>query len=284
MPVVNAGRFAFHNDPEKLKAFKKWLQQQLRDKITKANEEALWRKYVEEGFKKGAGRAFDDARPAVRELASRRDKEAMAAYAGTRQEFLRSSFGQPEAVHKVQLLASRSFDDLEDITSTMSNRMVRTLADGLVQGQHPNEIARTMADEVDMGLDRAQRIARTEIIRAHAEGQLTTMEMLGVEEVGAMVEWSTAGDDHVCPRCEALEGVVLTLDEARGMIPLHPNCRCAWVPANVGEDKGGQTRGKGAIDDAMEAADAEPGESVARERPRSILNAFSAALAKGGGL
>jgi hypothetical protein len=80
-------------------------------------------------------------------------------------------------------------------------------------------------------------IARTEIINAHAEGQLDSFDMLGVEEVGVVAEWATAGDDRVCEECASIEGELFTVDEARGMIPLHPNCRCAWIPAEKAAKK-----------------------------------------------
>ena len=35
----------------------------------------------------------------------------------------------------------------------------------------------------------------------------------------------------------------MSVSEARGLIPRHPNCRCAWIPANVGEKGKGQKRG-----------------------------------------
>jgi hypothetical protein len=47
-----------------------------------------------------------------------------------------------------------------------------------------------------------------------------------------LVEVLTAGDDDVCPICEAIaENNPYTIAEARGLIPAHPNCRCAFVPA-----------------------------------------------------
>ena len=77
---------------------------------------------------------------------------------------------------------------------------------------------------------RAIVIARTEVIAAHAEGQLDSYERLGIQEVQVQAEWMTAGDNRVCPECETLEGATLTVTEARGLIPRHPQCRCAWVP------------------------------------------------------
>ena len=53
-----------------------------------------------------------------------------------------------------------------------------------------------------------------------------------------MAEWMTAGDQRVCARCQANEGHRFTIEQARNMIPLHPQCRCAWVPISV--DKRGR--------------------------------------------
>lgn len=47
------------------------------------------------------------------------------------------------------------------------------------------------------------------------------------------VDVITAGDDHVCQACEDIsdEGPY-TIDEAESLIPAHPDCRCAFVPAD----------------------------------------------------
>lgn len=270
--TVNS-RWADMNDPEKLEAFQEWLEQQFMGYLANATEEELWKKFINEGFKKGAGRAFDDTNKAWRWKPGQGK-----FYDGSKDQFLRSSFAQPEAVDKVKLLASRAFDELENVTTDMSNKMSRVLAQGLVQGQNPHDIAKTLAEEVDLGRGRATVVARTELIRAHAEGQLVAFKNLGVEELGVAVEWSTAGDDRVCEDCEPMEGVVLKLSEASGMIPRHPNCRCTWIPANVGEDSEDQQRSKGDIDSAIKTSlgkddDEEwgPGASISRSRPQSIL-------------
>ena len=275
-------RWRFNNDPEKVKAFQAWLKQQLGSLVTGKTEQELWEIYTREGFKKGAGRAFDDVKP----VAAAVGEKALDFYAGTREQFLRSAFGRPESVDKVKLLAGRSFDDLQNITTDMSTRMGRKLVDGLVQGKNPREIGRDLAEEVDLGQSRAQTIARTEIIRAHAEGQLDAMENLGVELVGVAVEWVTAQDDGVCELCEPLEGMVLKLDEARGMLPRHPNCRCAWIPANVGEDSENQKDTKGSImgaiktsvqrEDAPKGDEWGPGRGITKQRPESILDNLAA--------
>lgn len=277
-PTVNE-RWRFLSSAEKLREFRKWLRQQLQATLQGRTEEELWARYIEEGFRKGAGRAFDDTRRV------RREADADPAFrAGTRDEFLRSSFAQPVAVEKVKLLASRTFDELEGVTEEMGRRMGRVLTDGLVRGQSPREIARSLVVPVDSYRGRALAISRTEVVRAHSEGQLLALEAMGIEEVGVMVEWVVTDDDKLCELCASMQGVVLKIDEAKGMLPRHVNCRCSWVPAGVGESTDDQTRGKSSIDRAIRSSVGaevdDPEDSrwagadtrVSRRRPESILD------------
>lgn len=53
-----------------------------------------------------------------------------------------------------------------------------------------------------------------------------------IERLGR-VDILTAGDDKVCPVCEDIaENGPYTVNEARSLIPAHPNCRCAFIPAD----------------------------------------------------
>jgi SPP1 gp7 family putative phage head morphogenesis protein len=132
---------------------------------------------------------------------------------------------------------------LKGVTADMDKEMTRLLTDGLAHGQGAEEIARNLNKSVaGLGKKRARTIARTEIVRAHSEGQLDAFEAMNLKGVGVMAEWSTAHDDVVCAACAPMEGVVLTIKEARGLLPRHPNCRCCYIPANIGEDKEGTTK------------------------------------------
>lgn len=234
-------RFAFRTSPEQVRAFEDWLRQEIGDTVLDPTGQELYRQYVERGFRQGAGRAFDDARRSEAVRAAGRQQPGW--YQGTRDEFLRSAFGRPVAVEKVKLLVGRVFTELKGVTEAMATAMTRTLADGLVRGDSPRVLARALAKHVDgIGRRRAELIAKTELIRCHAEGQLEALEQLGVDKIGAMVEWSTAGDYRVCILCSDLEGKVFTLAEARGLIPRHPACRCTWIPAKVGEKSKGNRR------------------------------------------
>ena len=53
------------------------------------------------------------------------------------------------------------------------------------------------------------------------------------------VDVLTAGDNNVCPVCEEIsEDGPYDLDTAEGLIPAHPFCRCAFVPAGTLTDAG----------------------------------------------
>ena len=73
-------------------------------------------------------------------------------------------------------------------------------------------------------------LARTEVIRAHHIATIQEYRNWAIEGVIVKAEWMTAGDDRVCPKCEALQGKIFTLDEIELLIPLHPNCRCIALP------------------------------------------------------
>ena len=247
-PLVLQSRFAFQTDSEKVKSYRAWLKEQVDADILQVtgDQSKPWtNRYVDSAYKKGAVRAYTDTH--AESLA-----EHPSFYAGSKDQFLRDAFNQPEMLSKLEFLQTRVFEELKGIDATMSQNMGRIFADGLANGDGPRTIARRLHKSMDnIERKRALVMARTETARAHAEGQLQGFQQLGVENIKVMAEWSTAGDDRVCPQCQPLDGVVMTIKEAEGIIPRHPNCRCAWIPANVGEPTKGQKRSKGAIDQSV---------------------------------
>lgn len=230
LATVQPRQFEFHTDAGKLTAFNDWLRQQIDAKILsfipdqRASLQGPWTTgYIESAYKRGAINAY---------LASKQGSllDDNVLQQGL-DEFLRTSFGAAETLSKIQLLATRSFEQLKGITASMGADMNQILAQGMIDGSSAIEIARNMTDRIDtLTNTRALLIAQTETIYAHAEGQLDSFQRLGVTELGVKAEWLTAGDDRVCPLCQANEGNIYTIDEARGLIPLHPRCRCTWIP------------------------------------------------------
>lgn len=228
-----AGAWEFQTDARKLESFQSWITEQVNDPngpLSVTGTGAPWSsQYVDSAYRRGVVRSYNELHPT-------RAGETLDFASGRREQFLESSFAQPERMSKLEFLYTRSFEELQGITAAMSQQLQRVLAGGIANGLGPKAIAKQLSDTITgITRQRAMVLARTEIIAAHAEGQLDAFEELGVTGVRAMAEWSTAGDDLVCPMCGPLEGAIMTIQEARGLIPRHPNCRCAWIPANVGE-------------------------------------------------
>ena len=228
--------YDFPTAEAKLRGFNKWFREQVDQGILQAPPGAdparPWlSKYVYSAYRRGVLRAYLDTH--------KKDyTKSPDFYAGGQDEFLSQAFGRPETVDKLRLLYTRTYEELRGVTAAMSQQMSRVLAGGIGNGLGPMKIAKQMHDTISgISTGRARLIARTETIHAHAEGQLDAFEQMGLGSLGIEGEWSTADDTTVCDACNDMafdddgEPIVYTIEEARGLIPLHPNCRCCWTPS-----------------------------------------------------
>jgi len=84
-----------------------------------------------------------------------------------------------------------------------------------------------LAGEIESaGFDKisADAIARTETIRIANEAKLLQAEANGYKKV----IFVATHDKHVCEECAALDGKIMGVEKAKGLIPVHPNCRCTY--------------------------------------------------------
>jgi len=79
---------------------------------------------------------------------------------------------------------------------------------------------------------RCDSIAKTEVSRSVNEGYLQALEQ---QDVFTTVTISSAAD--CCEECAAREGEEYTIEEAHGILPLHPRCRCAWTVVYEAREK-----------------------------------------------
>jgi hypothetical protein len=223
--TVNAARRGkWATNKHKIELFNQWLDQQIGDGILQRGQYEPWTvKYTNRAYTKGYARTYGEVRK------TRSTKQGQA-------EFMR----RIEEVNtgKLEILASRAYEDLKGVTASMASAISRELVSGVLNGDSPETIAIALASKVDIGLTRARTLARTEIAHAHAESQLDAMEDLGLSEVGVMVEW--VNGINPCPKCARQAGKVMTIRQARGKIPVHPHCYCAFVP--ISQDDGQMSR------------------------------------------
>ena len=134
------------------------------------------------------------------------------------------------------------FGDLDDLSRTGMQSIldhIRTKASqAITKGRRSKKSAKVIRDEVTAEIRKALNVRAIPlvmdgIVGAAAEGQLDAFQARGITKVKVDAELVTAGDDRVCPKCAPLEGKVYSIRQARGVIPLHPRCRCAWRPVVI---------------------------------------------------
>jgi hypothetical protein len=262
--LFNEAEWRYLTDERKLEALKKWLQFRVGALFLKQEQDDSAQSwlgaYVRQAYQQGLKRSWNSWKRPTGPMPM--SKEAGLGYQqGQFAEFMRQSFGGPTPMERVRLLATRTFDDLQGVTESMSHNITRELLDGITMGINPREIGIQLNKLVDGYKNRGTAIARTEVVRAFNEGALDGYENMGVPAIGVMVEWTTSGLGHTalgnpspCKKCAPLSGLVLKIEEARGLLPRHPNCMCAFIPANVGEKTTGQIRDAARIRKAITAS------------------------------
>lgn len=116
-------------------------------------------------------------------------------------------------------------DLLQRVGTEALRQVTREMTTGIALGLNPREVAERMVTGLRMTYGRAERIARTEMLRTYRE--VTRQSYLANREVVTGWMWYSALDVRTCPACWAMHGTVHTLDET---LDDHPNGRCVMVP------------------------------------------------------
>lgn len=218
--------FAFARSAQKVDAFMAWLRQQQQELLFEVRQgtrraitgSVLWADvYIDTAYQRGLASAASNLQ---------------GVGVSVSDNWLNSAFFRPVHADSIGLIYTRVYSDLQGITEAMDAQISRVLAQGLAEGRASDSIARDLNDRVDkIGKTRARMLARTEVVNAVSESTLNSYEEAGLEGVGLQAEFSTSGDEAVCEKCEALAAAgPYTIAKARGLIPAHPSCRCAWLP------------------------------------------------------
>lgn len=222
--VVNK-KYAFATDQAKVAAFQSWFE--------KAINKALFGNDLSRDFDRAAEKFWGNsfANIAYRRGLLKAVADIKRSGGKVSDAYIKDAMSQGFHADTLKRLYQRQFDDLRGITNSMSKKIGEALADGLAKGKGPMELARIINDRVEkIGITRARLMARTEIISAFDEASLNVFDQAGIIGIELEPELLTAGDDRVCDICEEAARQAYTVETARGVLPLHPNCRCAWAP------------------------------------------------------
>lgn len=232
-----------HGSPDTLAlGFASWLKQAMREIVAEERvnnqgevlSRTEWqRRFIRSGYVKGL-------RHSLRRLSQQGiDVSNLDPDRLLRKPFFRKSLTR---------LIHRQYDLLHTAQLDTGNRIQQAIRKELIEGyahqRTPAQMRRRLTTAINgairngknVGQLRTATIARTEIIRAHAESTLDLYEQTGQTKVQLKAEFTTAGDIRVCPICISWAGTTLPIKQARGIIPIHPNCRCTWLPVHTKED------------------------------------------------
>ena len=242
---ITPNAFLFLRDSEKVAAFIKWLDEQIKAEILTVIDleqigqsfDAAWtNRYLFDSYKRGIIRARNEMIRSGVNVPSVEDSGGIL-----------NIVSSPFHIERLGLIFTRFYSDLKGITDVMESQISRILAQGIADGDGPRLLARKLVSAIngtgvgDLGITdtlgrfipamrRAEILARTEMIRAHHLATIQEYRNWGLLNIRVKAEWKTAGDDRVCSKCSSLEGQIFTLDEIEPMIPLHPQCRCIALP------------------------------------------------------
>lgn len=140
----------------------------------------------------------------------------------------------PDYTNAVKVMQDHVVRELEGITADMKRKIMRTVKDtnsisevnGIISGKTDQNLGQSTNT-------RAKLLAHDGVVSSYNESALLVYGILGIKEVGVEVELLTAGDERVCPLCTYLEGSVFSIEEAEGLLPVHPGCRCFLLPINI---------------------------------------------------
>jgi len=140
-------------------------------------------------------------------------------------------------------LESYRFPEIANLKDKQINRLRLVLMEAFEKGNGIQKIAKDVREIAKIGTlevpatadrkgytinsrTRSVAIARTETIRASAEGTLERFKKEGIKKA----EWIASHGDRTCPICDANDGMVAPVAEMQGMIPAHVSCRCSFAP------------------------------------------------------
>jgi len=226
--------FSFRRSADKVTGFMEWLNAQEEKGVLeivhrfdslRGIEDAWTDVYIRRAYDRGVLTGRQELRKAGYDVPVLTPPEVPALLA------------QPMHADRLGVLFTRTFSELKGVTRAMDQQISRVLADGLMRGDNPEIIAKALNNRVGkIGITRWRTVARTEIVRAHHVANIAEFEQWGVDGVKVQAEWLTGGF-RVCPICQSLEGKVFPLKEIEGMIPRHPNCKCAALPVDAPKEK-----------------------------------------------
>lgn len=141
-----------------------------------------------------------------------------------------------------KFIKNYNFDLIKEVGNDLKGAIRREIWEGATKGESAYKISKRI-EKIDLKpikagnrvispKERAKLIARTETMRVRNAANLMSYKHYGIEEVIV----PRIMDSTECEKCiEVCENSPYSIDEAEGLLPVHPCCRHHYAP--VGEAK-----------------------------------------------
>jgi len=140
----------------------------------------------------------------------------------------------------VQFLQDHTFDNVKGMTEEIANNLKAELGRGIINGEGVTKLKARVTKVFNVGDNRAEIIAITEVGRAENQGKLLAMKGSGLD---MKKQWLSAHDDRTSDICKHLDGQIVGLDEdfhykdwSGQSPPSHPRCRSVLLFLEKEED------------------------------------------------
>jgi SPP1 gp7 family putative phage head morphogenesis protein len=137
---------------------------------------------------------------------------------------------------ELDFIQKYTFDLVKGLNDDMEGKLKQVLQRGVIDGKGMNQIQKDIAEVMDLQMNRAETIARTEMQRAGNYGRLNAYQEAGVGKI----QWLAIIDDRTSEICKKLNGQTVkpgnlfktTVNGKNIQVkapPAHPNCRSTIV-------------------------------------------------------
>lgn len=137
----------------------------------------------------------------------------------------------------VSFMQNFAFDNITKLTDDIKDNLRKEMSMGLMNGETIPALKLRIQKVMDVSIERAGMIARTESVRAFNVGHFEAAKASGLVLVK---EWTAQPErdvDNPCPICEALDRQQVAMDgkfkasngEEYLLPPVHPHCKCRCI-------------------------------------------------------
>jgi len=214
-----------------------WMQIFLDEQFKVALLAGDWyKKYIEDAYVKGVRRG----------IRYTKGKELFWLDSPSAQGLEVAFIRQVSNSYTLETLKQKTLSNLTTIVQAVSGRILSDLSILLVRGASEKDIYKNLQQTIQkIGVQRTRTVARTEVVRAQSYGLLDSFQGFGVTKVKVVaetnktitsnenVEYISSNDRKVCSLCSPFDGKIMTVQEAYGLIPVHPNCRCSFIGSSA---------------------------------------------------